>query len=280
MAHLKKNSSLFLSGLGNDIGSPFFDDSGSLHILSQSTGAIKKLNSVGNTQVICNTNGQPNGACFNEHGILYVADFAHAGILAYPKDGEQEFVVGIYEDKQLKGPNSISITGGDIFFTDSGSLGESGLQSPTGSLFTITNSPSGQLLKPITLSSLAYPAGIAVTPDKKFIYIAEMMTNRVLRYFQQPEGVYHASVFYQLAGGVGPAALALDTNGNLYIGQYDVPESSNSGNVYVVSKTGSLVTTIVTNGPSISGLAIHQKKLYITEKTTASIYTYNIGDIK
>jgi len=49
-----------------------------------------------------------------------------------------------------------------------------------------------------------------------------MMANRVLRFFQQPSGVFHASVFYQLSGGVGPSSLALDAAGNLYVGQYDV----------------------------------------------------------
>lgn len=49
-----------------------------------------------------------------------------------------------------------------------------------------------------------------------------MMANRVLRFFQQPTGVFHASVFYQLSGGVGPSCLTLDAAGNLYVGQYDV----------------------------------------------------------
>jgi hypothetical protein len=40
-----------------------------------------------------------------------------------------------------------------------------------------------------------------------------MMTNRVLRYFQQPEGVYHGSVFYQNSGGVGPSCIAIDKQG-------------------------------------------------------------------
>ena len=48
------------------------------------------------------------------------------------------------------------------------------------------------------------------------------MANRVLRFFQQPAGVYHASVFHQFSGGVGPSSLAIDSNGNLYVGQYEV----------------------------------------------------------
>ena len=53
-------------------------------------------------------------------------------------------------------------------------------------------------------------------------FVAEMMANRVLRFFQQPTGVFHASVFHQLSGGVGPSCLTLDAAGNLYVGQYDV----------------------------------------------------------
>ncbi len=48
----------------------------------------------------------------------------------------------------------------------------------------------------------------------------------MLRYFQQPSGVYHGSVFYQMSGSVGPSCLCLDADGNLYVGQYDVKGSS------------------------------------------------------
>jgi len=84
-------------------------------------------------------------------------------------------IVGVYEDKPLKGPNSIFINNGDIYFTDSGSFGETGLHSATGSLFTISNSPSGQILKPISLGNLAYPAGIAVTADGKFMLVISFL---------------------------------------------------------------------------------------------------------
>lgn len=55
-----------------------------------------------------------------------------------------------------------------------------------------------------------------------FRYVAEMMENRILRFFQQPAGVFHGSVFYQMSGSVGPSSIALDSTGSLYIGQYDV----------------------------------------------------------
>lgn len=274
MAHLVKKASVFISGVSDDICSPFFDSGGKLHLIYQKSGDVKTINSVGNTQTICSTRGNPSSAVYSPDGVLYVSDFAHAAVLAVQKDCQQELVVGVYEDKPLKGPNCVNITNGDIFFTDSGAFGETGLSSPTGSLFTISNSPNGQILKPISLGNLAYPSGIEVTPDGKFIYVAEMMKNRVLRFVQKPEGVFHGSVFYQMSGAVGPTSLALDFKGNLYIGQYDVRESTSDGNVLVVSNTGKLITNISTEGPEISGLAINQdeKMLYITEQSTGTIY--------
>jgi len=213
------------------------------------------------------------GAVFSG-STLYIADFAHGSILGVQKGGEQEVIVGVYEDKPLKGPNSIvSDSIGNLFFTDSGPLGETGVHSPTGSLFMISGGPTGQILKPLCLEKLAYPSGLAVSPTGKFIYVAEMMTNRVLRFFQQPEGVYHGSVFYQMSGGVGPTGLVCDRQGSLYVACYDTRDSANDGKVLVVSPSGSLLTTIiVSSGPEISGIAISDNLLYITEKSTGSIY--------
>lgn len=70
-------------------------------------------------------------------------------------------------------------------------------------------------LRPIILNSRPAPLVL-------YRYVAEMMANRVLRFFQQPAGVYHSSVFHQFSGGVGPSCLAIDSNGNLYVGHYEV----------------------------------------------------------
>ena len=210
----------FLGDVSDDICSPFFNKSGGIFVVLQSSGEILRVNSSGSMETTHTTGGQPSGACYDPDGVLYVADFAHGSVLAVQPDGQQDVVVGVYEDKPMLGPNSICYSGDSIFFTDSGPFGETGLHSPNGSVFAIVNSPSGQILKPISLGNLAYPAGIAVGHDGS-IYVAETMTNRILRFFQQPEGVYHGSVFCQLSGQVGPSGVAIDSTGNLYIAQYE-----------------------------------------------------------
>lgn len=170
MSAKKIPASVFVSGIGNDVCGPFFDEAGNLHVLRQSIGTVLAIDSVGNPRTVVSTGGQPSCGVFSSDGLMYVADFAHAAVLAYTPDGQQEMVVSVYEDKPLKGPHGLALLDGDVFFTDSGAFGETGMHSPTGSLFVISSSPSGKILKPISLGNLCYPAGIAVTKDKKFMY--------------------------------------------------------------------------------------------------------------
>ena len=119
------------------------------------------------------------------NGTLYITDYAHAGILSVDiQNGQQDLMVGVYEDKPFKGPSSVVLSSNQIYFTDSGPLGETGLHSSSGNVFVIIDSPSGQILKPIALGTLAYPSAIAVSNNGKFVYVAEMMTNRIIRYFK------------------------------------------------------------------------------------------------
>lgn len=264
-------ATIFLDGLGDDICSPFFDSKGILHIVSQSSGDIMMVGSTIGAQKLHSTGGQSSSACFSDNGTLYITDYAHAGILSVDtQSGEQELMVGVYEDKPFKGPSSICLSSnGYIYFTDSGPIGETGIHSPTGNVFVIIDGPSGQILKPISLGTLAYPSAITVSNNGKFVYVAEMMNNRIIRYFQQPEGVYHGSVFCQLNGSVGPSCIAYDgKRGNVIVGMYETKDNNVEGIVYVIAASnGKVISTISTKGPEISGLVIQGDFLYITEKS-------------
>ena len=163
------DAQVFIDNVGNDVCSPFFDKFGNLFLCLQNSAEVMSVDKSGELNSIHCTNGQPSGAVFDETGTLYIADFAHTAILAVQPDGQQDLVVGVYEDKPLKGPNTIVSSSGSLFFTDSGPFGETGLHNPTGSVFCITNSPSGQILKPISLGNLAYPSGVAVSAKGTFV---------------------------------------------------------------------------------------------------------------
>lgn len=273
---------VFFENLSNDICSPFFDSSGFLHFIMQDSSNIMMINQANQVEVLYSTNGQPSSGNFDKNGLLYVSDFGHGSVIVIQEgSSDHETVVDVYEDKPIKGPSGVvSDASGNIYFTDSGPFGETGLQSPTGSLFMITNTTTGQILRPLALETLAYPAGLALSPNGKLIYVAEQMTNRILRFTQKPEGAYHASVFYQISGGIGPNSIACDKKGNLYVGIFDTLDSSQEGRVLVISPTGELISTITVNGPEVSGVAINGNYIYITERSTKTVYRSELVDRK
>ena len=81
-----------------------------------------------------------------------------------------------------------------LFFTDSGPLGETSIESPNGSVFAIDLSVS--MLKPIIDGKLAHPCGIALSNHESMIYVAETGRNRILRIVCHSTGVYHTSVYH------------------------------------------------------------------------------------
>ena len=107
-------------------------------------------------------------------------------------------------------------------------------------------------------------------------YVAEMMTNRLLRFVQQPQGVYHASVFYQFSGMLGPSSLACDSNGNIYVGRYDLSSCSSRGAVSVISAAGVAVAELSVPGAEVTGVALSkdETELYVTEASSNTIYRF------
>ena len=122
-------------------------------------------------------------------------------------------VIKDFDGSNLKGPNSLVLSekNNSLFFTDSGPLGETNLENPTGSIYAIDLGVS--MLKPIVHGGLAHPSGVALSPSENVLYVSETLKNRVLRIVLHSSGVYHTSVFHQFSGRLGPTALAVSPQG-------------------------------------------------------------------
>lgn len=160
-------------------------------------------------------------------------------------------------------------------------MGETGLHNPTGSLYCITGGQSGQMLKPLALEWLAAPTGVAVSPDDRYVYVCEAGANRVVRFAARPRGVWHAAVFRQFSGGMGPSAACCDARGRLFVAAHDFAggDSEMNGKIYVLSAEGDVEETIEVPGPEITGITINPRtnQLYVTEDSTNSIYTVDVS---
>jgi sugar lactone lactonase YvrE len=250
---------VFLTAMGN----------GEIHVLAEDGER---------PEIYTNADGQPAGIAMDKTGRLYIADTALRAVTQNSDDVSNVFVKE-YEGKSFRGPSSLAFgPDGSMYFTDSGPLGETTLQNPSGSCFCVTMLPNGgeQILKPLVLESLAHPGGIAVSADGKNIYISELLRNRVLRLFEYPSGVWQTSVYYQFSGSVGPSCLACGKDGTLYVGMFE-PSScaqGSSGTINVLSADGQVSKTISIPGTAIEGLALSDDGscLYVTEASNKALY--------
>jgi len=206
---------------------PTEDSEGNLFAVS-TNGDVYQVNE-GQMEVAFSTGGQPTGLVFDQHGSSFIADQAHQAILSQTvTDNRIEItpVIKDFDGHALKGPNSMVLSEKNnlLFFTDSGPLGESSLESPCGSIFAIDLSVS--MLKPVIFGKLAHPSGVALSPSENTLYVCETLKNRVLRVVIHSSGVYHTSVFHQFSGRLGPTAIAVSPSGHLYVARYDFTECS------------------------------------------------------
>ncbi|KAL3933752.1 MAG: hypothetical protein SGPRY_000147 [Prymnesium sp.] len=250
---------------------PTFID-GKLMVCARDSGEVCTLEAGSLTPaLVC---GAPSAIC-GEGGVLYVCDMVYQGVLRH-EEGQLSGLVKEYEAKLFKGPSSITIDGaGNIFFLDSGPLGETTLANPKGSAFQITEA---QLLQPLALECLAHPSAIVVGHDQRTLYITEMMTNRLLRLVQRA-GVFHASIFHQFSGRMGPSGVVCSSKtGHLYVSHYDFPSTGAKGLVSVLSADGKLVREIEVPAAEVTGIALspEQDAIFVTEASTKSIYTCSV----
>ena len=157
---------------------PMEDSDGNLYVVS--TNGEVYLVSEGQIQTAFSTGGQPTALVFDNEGSAFIADMGYQAILSKTNlDDKIEIapVIKDFDGETLKGPNSMVLSQNNnvLFFTDSGPMGDSTIDNPTGSVFAIDLSVS--MLKPVLVGKLAHPSGIALSPDENVLYVAETYQN-------------------------------------------------------------------------------------------------------
>ena len=261
---------------------------GSVYVAATATGQIHRLGGDGALSMILETNGGPVGMATDPtNGDVYIADNGRQALVKMELDdasgtGVLAPFLDTFEGKPFRGPHGVAFdAAGEMYFTDPGAFGDTGLTNPRGAVYrTVQNRQQVVTLAP---PSLAAPTGVACGPNG-CVYVAELHANRVLRFAQRPAGVFHASVFVQLAGGVGPSAVAVHPKtGDVYVAKYDFAPGAGSagaaptGQVVVFTETGEEKGSIVVPGPEVSGLCFDATgaTLYITEQH--AIYSCAVG---
>ncbi|OGU40549.1 MAG: hypothetical protein A2315_01400 [Ignavibacteria bacterium RIFOXYB2_FULL_35_12] len=251
---------------------PAWDGKGNLYVSSCYGGYILKISSNGSLKLIDSAASQnmkqTNGLTVYKDENVYACDYGLGAILKISPDGKSEIFINGYEGKKFNRPNDLAFDEqGNLYFTDPKSHGKDELD---GRIFKVDIKS-----KVITLLAdrLAFPNGIAFSPNGKKLFVCESAKNRILTFRVNDNGTLSdKTIFAELPGG-DPDGLAFDAEGNLYVAHF-------GGNaIYVLSPNGEIKEKIITPGKNPSNLEFggeDMKTLFITEDETNSVYSLQV----
>ncbi len=258
-----RSVSLFAEGFRFPEG-PAFDRDGNLFVVNVETGDISRISPEGRVNTFVNTGGAPNGAKFHPNGDLFVAD-RKKGIIAVSPNRKIRLIADRYQGKVFNGPNDLIFDSrGNLYFTDPHG---SSAENPFGCLYRL--STDGQIA--CLASGLAFPNGLVLSRDERYLFVADTRKNRILRYVLVPPP-FRSYVFSQLSGGWGPDGMAFDVTGNLYVAHYG------GGDVLVISSKGEVLERVPVGGAHPTNVTFggpNRKTLYVTEVETGSVYRFS-----
>jgi len=222
------------------------------------------------------SSNQANGLLFMAGGDLLACEHASRSITHYSSEGKLTTLVDSYLGQKLNSPNDLCRSFfGAIYFTD-----------PPWGLPETNNDPAKELpyngvfrwdQGQISLidSSLSWPNGIALSPDERYLYVANMEIIQKdgeeqydvfwMRYTLNENGeAVEKEVFYRatdtsLPGG--PDGMKVDRNGNLFV--------TGPGGILVLDSTGTHLGTISIPIPATNlAFGPREKEIFITARST------------
>ena len=185
-----------------------------------------------------------------------------------------------YEENQLLGPTSVCFCSktGSIFFTDSGSRGESGLHRNRGS---ILYSNENNMLISISGRVLFDPVSCSLSNDGLVLFVAEKAKNRILRYTQDPKTkIWSGCVFLQLSGRQGPVSVVQSDSGLIYIAHFERSHFAANGKITVADCEGNIISSFDDlPGAEIAAMVLssNQKFLFVAERSTKGLFVYELN---
>jgi gluconolactonase len=183
---------------------------------------------------VATTGGFTLGVAFDPAGRLYTCDLAHQAVFRYdPSTGDlTKFATGGQGD-DIRVPNAMAVDGerGLLYVSDSYGAGEVG---PGIWRFDL-ESGSGFLWYRQVLN---FANGIALSPSRDAIYVAETFGHRVSRIPIRPDGTAGEADSFVTEIDRLPDGLAFDVEGNLYVSCYE------PSRIYRVSPGGQLALLI------------------------------------
>lgn len=257
-----------------------------LGLLTSGDGHIMRRDLDGKQSVFRKDAGS-NGLMFDREGRLVICEASRRRVTRLEKDGGLTVLAARYEGKRFNQPNDLTQDSkGRIYFSDPkyGERESMELLDAQGrkveGVYRID--PDGKVSRIIT-HEVDRPNGLVITPDDKFLYVADNNNNTVggarklWRFELTPEGTIKPesqTLVHDWKTTRGPDGMKLDTLGRLYVAAglnkpnppYETADTPTAG-IYVFSPEGKLLAFIPIPRDEVTNCAFggkDLKTLYVT----------------
>jgi gluconolactonase len=265
-------------GDGKFLEGPVFNRDGELLMTGMNSGELLKVDKARQCTVSRPLPGKPTGlSILSDGNMLVTSRDLNVRILNLEAD-EDTVIRQKYGVENLRGINDNELDkNGGVYFTEP--YGSSALN-PIGRVFYLPAPISKDSKKELMVitKEIAYPNGVALSPDEKTLYVSDFAKNRIIGIPMSAPGVTDPNafpyVFIQLIGGKGPDGITVDAHGNLYAAQYL------GGQVAIIDKYGNPYGAIrlpEEAGVGTTNIAIHEGYLYITEAQKNEVWRVKLS---
>ncbi|KAG8036332.1 hypothetical protein G9C98_003655 [Cotesia typhae] len=167
--------------------------------------------------------GRPLGLKFDINGNLYVVDTYYGIFKVNITTKSYEKIVDItipIDGKVPMTPNSIDVSkNGDLYWTDSSSD-----YKLYDGIFSMLSNPSGRLIhfsaktkkNTVLLENLGFANGIKLSDDESFIFVAETLTSRIIKYHLKGLKAGKSEIIIEGLPGL-PDNIHSDNHGNFFV---------------------------------------------------------------
>lgn len=190
-----------------------------------------------------------NGLTFDQKGRLILCEHGDRRVSMLTPGGGKITVADRFEGKRLNSPNDVVVhSNGTIYFTDpiyGLAKGENDPNREINFCGVYRIDPDGKVIA--LIKEIERPNGIALSPDEKFLYIANSHGPKPYLYrypITADGGVGDAEIFFDMktVGKGGPDGLKIDAEGNVW--------STGPGGLLIISKEGKLLGRVHTHQPT------------------------------
>jgi gluconolactonase len=257
-----------------------------LGLLTSGGGHIMRRDLEGK-QSIYRRNAGSNGLLFDRQGRLVICEAASRRVTRLENDGRLTVLADQYEGKRFNQPNDLTMDSqGRVYFSDPkyGERESMEMLDADGKKIegVYRIDPDGTVKRIIT-HEVDRPNGLVITPDDRFLYVADNNNNTVggarklWRFELKADGTIKPgtqTLFHDWKTTRGPDGMKLDAKGRLYVAAglnkpnppYETAEQPTAG-IYVFSAEGKLLEFIPIPRDEVTNCnfgGVDSKTLYVT----------------